>query len=72
GQVSTDMKANMAISICLRVRDGLQSTELLGDSRAATISPALPGAAYCNDGEHVTAFRCAPADNIDVYCRQIA
>ena len=72
GQVSTDMKANMAISICLRVRDGLQSTELLGDSRAATISPALPGAAYCNDGEHVTAFRCAPADNIDVCCRQIA
>lgn len=39
GQVSADMKANMALNICLRVRDGLQSIELLGDGRAASHQP---------------------------------
>lgn len=72
GQINADMKANMAISICLRVRDGLQSTELLGNAKAAHISPAMPGAAYCNDGEQVSALRCAPTGNIDAYCNQIA
>ncbi|MFR4489301.1 MAG: hypothetical protein ACLT3W_05495 [Bifidobacterium pseudocatenulatum] len=73
GQVSADMKANMSVSICLRVRDRLQSCELLGDGRAADLSPAMPGAAFCNDSEQVTAFRCATAaDDIDAVCRQIA
>ena len=72
GQVSADMKANMSVSICLRVRDRLQSCELLGDGRAADLSPAMPGAAFCNDSEQVTAFRCATARDIDAVCRQIA
>lgn len=63
GQVSADMKANMSLSLCLRVRDGMQSVELLGGPWAASISPSLPGAAYANDGERVTPWRCAaPAD----------
>ena len=62
----------MSVSICLRVRDRLQSCELLGDGRAADLSPAMPGAAFCNDSEQVTAFRCATARDIDAVCRQIA
>ena len=50
------MKANMALNICLRVRDGLQSIELLGDGRAASISPSAPGCAWRNDGESVEPF----------------
>ena len=72
GQVSADMKANMALSICLRVRDAMQSIELLSDGRAAALSPAMPGAAYCNDCETVNALRCAATDDIDACCRQIA
>jgi S-DNA-T family DNA segregation ATPase FtsK/SpoIIIE len=64
GQVSADMKANMNLNICLRVRDGMQSTELLGDARAAAISPQLPGAAYCNDTDALSAVRCANIENI--------
>jgi S-DNA-T family DNA segregation ATPase FtsK/SpoIIIE len=71
GQVNADMKANMAVSICLRVRDGLQSTELLGDGRAAAISPTLPGAAYCNDSAQVSALRCAPVGDVAAFCLQI-
>ncbi|PJM77530.1 cell division protein FtsK [Bifidobacterium felsineum] len=72
GQVDTDMKANMALNICLRVRDELQSAELLGDGRAARISPAMPGAAYCNDGEQVRALRCSPIGDIAGMSRNIA
>ncbi|MBT1171042.1 FtsK/SpoIIIE domain-containing protein [Bifidobacterium sp. SO4] len=72
GQVNADMKANMAINICLRVRDTMQSTELLGDGRAASIPPTLPGSAYCNDGEQVTALRCAPVGDIARCCRQVS
>lgn len=71
GQVSTDMKANMAVNICLRVRDDMQSSELLGDGRAARISPTMPGAAYCNDSERVTALRCSPANSLTRIRRQI-
>lgn len=61
GQVGGEMKANMSLNICLRVRDSLQSVELIGDARAAAISPREPGTAYCNDGEGITRFRCADA-----------
>lgn len=63
GQVSADMKANIAINICLRVRDSLQSQELLGTSHAANISPNTPGSAYYNLGEGVEALRCARSRN---------
>lgn len=71
GQVNADMKANMSISICLRVRDALQSAELLGDGRASRIPPAMPGAAYCNDADRVSALRCMPIRDVDVFCRHI-
>lgn len=63
GQVSADMKANIAINICLRVRDGMQSQELLGTSQASHISPHTPGSAYYNIGEGVTSLRCAQSQN---------
>lgn len=63
GQVSADMKANISINICLRVRDGLQSQELLGTSHASKISPHTPGSAYYNLGEGVAALRCAQSKN---------
>lgn len=64
GQVSADMKANMSLGLCLRVRDGVQSTEIIGSTQAARIPPSLPGAAYCNDGETVVPWRCAAARDI--------
>lgn len=53
----------MALNLCLRVRDGMQSAELIGSSAAAGIPPTMPGAFYSNDGVTVTPIRsCAPAD----------
>lgn len=71
-QIGADMKANMSIGICLRVRDPMQSTELLGLNWASAISPAIPGSAYCHDSEELTAFRCAQADDAASLCRHIA
>ena len=63
GQVHAEMKSNMALNLCLRVRDGMQSSELIGSSAAAGIPPTRPGAFYSNDGVTVTPIRsCAPAD----------
>ncbi|MSS12817.1 FtsK/SpoIIIE domain-containing protein [Bifidobacterium tsurumiense] len=64
-QVGTDIKANMAIHMCLRVRDALQSNELIGSSAAAMISPTLPGAGFCHDGEVLHAIRCAMVDKCE-------
>lgn len=60
GQVGNDMKANIGLNICLRVRDSLQSSELLGTADAASISPGHPGVGYVHDGEARTVFRCSP------------
>ena len=63
GQVHAEMKSNMALNLCLRVRDSMQSSELIGSSAAAGIPPTMPGAFYSNDGVTVTPIRsCAPAD----------
>ena len=63
GQVHAEMKSNMALNLCLRVRDGMQSSELIGSSAAAGSPPTMPGAFYSNDGVTVTPIRsCAPAD----------
>lgn len=64
GQVSADMKANMTLGLCLRVRDAMQSAEIIGSGRAADIPPSLPGVTYCNDGESIEAWRCAAARHI--------
>ena len=71
GQVNADMKANMSINLCLRVRDALQSHELLGSSCAAYINPQYPGGAYCNIGEGIIAMRCAPIANIETFIKGI-
>ncbi|BDR52875.1 cell division protein FtsK [Bombiscardovia nodaiensis] len=63
GQVNAHMRANMNLSICLRVKDSMQSKELLGSSCAALIKPREPGAGFYQDGERLVAFRCA-------YCKQ--
>lgn len=65
GQISADMKANIAVNLCLRVRDPLQSQELLASPAAAFIRPSTPGAAYCCDGDALTPFRCAAAGDLD-------
>lgn len=59
GQVTADMKANLNLNICLRVRDSMQSNELLGSGVAALIDPREPGTAYAFDGAELTQFRCA-------------
>ena len=60
GQVSADMKANLNLNVCLRVRDGLQSAELIGAPHAAAISPRTPGTAFINDGAGLSLVRCSP------------
>ncbi|MBW3087886.1 cell division protein FtsK [Bifidobacterium sp. 82T24] len=75
GQVGNDMKANIGLNICLRVRDSLQSSELLGTADAAAISPGHPGVGYIHDGESRTIFRCAPprsADALTMGCDRAA
>ena len=64
GQVSGEMKANMTLGLCLRVRDAMQSMEIIGSGKAANIPPSLPGVVYCNDGEDTQAWRCAAARHI--------
>lgn len=71
GQVSADMKANIAINICLRVRDAMQSTELIGSPIASSISPSMPGVAYCSDGDCVNPFLCARVGDVDSLVSQI-
>lgn len=63
GQVGMDMKANIGLNICLRVRDPLQSTELIAVPDAAALSPRIPGLAIAYDGEQRTLFRCAMPDS---------
>ena len=65
GQVHADMKANISLSICLRVTDQMQSNELIGTKDAALIPPAFPGAAYCHDGQRTVPFRCSAVHDID-------
>ena len=71
GQVSADMKSNMSINICLRVRDKAQSQELLGSPVAASISPAMPGAAYCHDGSTLIPLRCCSDGDVNLIMRTI-
>ncbi|WP_416516832.1 FtsK/SpoIIIE domain-containing protein [Bifidobacterium asteroides] len=61
GQISAQMRANMNLGICLRVRDPLQSRELLGSSCATAIDPACPGLGFLEEGRGPQAFRTCPA-----------
>ena len=71
GQVSAQMRANMNLGICLRVRDPLQSRELLGSSCATAITPACPGLGFLDRGQGPQAFRTCPADDPQALVEQI-
>ena len=71
GQVNAQMHANLSIGICLRVRDAMQSRELVGVPHAAAIAPSMPGAAYVADGESVHAIRGAAVRDVDALIGQI-
>ncbi|OZG66851.1 cell division protein, FtsK/SpoIIIE [Bifidobacterium aquikefiri] len=58
-QLSTEIKANMALRICLRVQDPSQALEMIGRPTAAHISPTTPGMGLFNDGASITLFRSA-------------
>lgn len=62
-QLSGDIKANMAVRICLRVQDTLQSLEMIGLPDASHISPKSPGVGIFADGGSVTTFRSAHVDD---------
>ncbi|WP_276828270.1 FtsK/SpoIIIE domain-containing protein [Bifidobacterium coryneforme] len=72
GQVSAQMRANMNLGICLRVRDPVQSKELLGSACAAHISSTNPGQGFCEGGDGIRAFRTCQADNPGGLVAQIA
>ncbi len=66
-QISNDMKANLSLHICLRVRDTMQSLELLDIPHAAALDPRSPGAGYIHDGVQCVPFRSAySADIADI------
>lgn len=72
GQVGAQMRANMNLGICLRVRDSVQSKELLGSPCAAHINPTNPGQGFCEGGDGIKAFRTSQADNPGGLVAQIA
>ncbi len=71
GQVHADMKANISLNICLRVTDQMQSNELIGTKDAALIPAALPGAAYCHDGQRTTPFLCSAVHDIGALVKAV-
>ena len=72
GQLSPQLKANVNLNVCLRVRDTLQSKELLGTGDAGDIPANLPGAAWINDGGGAKAMRCSPVADAPAFARACA
>ncbi|WP_169274710.1 FtsK/SpoIIIE domain-containing protein [Bifidobacterium moraviense] len=64
GQVNAAMKANIALNVCLRVRDALQSSEMLGTGAAASIPPSMPGYGFGCDGGEAVPFRCVGGTDV--------
>lgn len=71
GQISASMKANMSLRVCLRVRDPLQSQEMIGTDQAAHLSSACPGAAIMMADDERRTFRCADNRGVDALVEQI-
>lgn len=65
GQVNGDMKANLSLHICLRVRDSLQSLELLDAPFAALLHPGDQGIGFLHDGAQCLPFRAAQCTHPD-------
>ncbi|NEG69317.1 FtsK/SpoIIIE domain-containing protein [Bifidobacterium choloepi] len=64
GQISPAMKANMALRLCLRVQDPMQSRDMLDVPDAARIATGAPGTALCSDGDGAPVpmrAACAPS-----------
>lgn len=72
GQISASMKANMSLRICLRVRDALQSQEMIGSDAAAHLSAVPPGMAILMEDDERRVFRCAHIEDIDAFITNIA
>ena len=51
GIVTGDMRANVSLRICLRVRDRADSDDVIDDSGAAALSETWPGRAYLRAGD---------------------
>lgn len=71
GQISASMKANMSLRICLRVRDALQSQEMIGSDAAAHLSATTPGMAILMEDDERRVFRCARIQDIDAFINDI-
>lgn len=59
GVVTGQMKANINIRVCLRVRDDADSFDVIGVNDAAHLPPDRPGAACLDSGSSVVEFRVA-------------
>lgn len=59
GIVTGQMKANINIRICLRVRDDADSLDVIGVPDAAHLPPGSPGTALLDSGSSLTRFRVA-------------
>ncbi len=59
GVVTGQMKANINIRVCLRVRDETDSFDVIGTEAAASLPADKPGAACLDSGISVTRFRVA-------------
>ena len=51
GIITGDMRSNVSLRICLRVRDRADSDDVIDDAGAATLSEAAPGRAYVRAGD---------------------
>lgn len=58
GQVAQEMRTNINLGVCLRLRDRLQSTDLVGTGLAADLPISAPGLGILNDGSGPELFRC--------------
>lgn len=71
GQISASMKANMSLRVCLRVRDALQSQEMLNTDDAAHISASAPGMAITQHDDMTHYLQCAHIPHLDTLITHI-
>lgn len=71
GQISGAMKANMALRVCLRVKDAMQSQEMIGTSQAACLDGSRPGSALAAVDGSCRRFQCAASGCIGGLLRNI-
>ena len=62
GQLSTDMRANLSLLVCLRLRDSMQSTDLVGVPDTAHL-PSIPGLGIVEYGQGPQLFHAPHLDS---------